>query len=108
MADSKLAAIVGASDDLVSMTDRAATVVNSSHHQAADAVGRGLVVSARCSEDGVIEALEGTEDGHFVVAVQWHPERSFDASEASRHLFRAFANAALAYRADAAAEPIAR
>src|SRR5271170_2315485 len=92
--DSKLAAIVGTSDDLVSITEPAATVVNSSHHQAVDAVGDGLRVTARCSEDGGIEALEGTAGDHFVLGVQWHPERSFDASVASRHLFRAFVYAA--------------
>jgi len=98
----KLAAILGEPDDLVSITEKSATVVNSSHHQAVDVPGEGLVVSARCVEDGVIEAVEaldeGGDAGHFVVAVQWHPERSFDASEASRHLFRAFVQAAAKYQ----------
>ena len=34
--------------------------VNSSHHQAAEVAGDGLRVVARCPEDGIIEALEGT------------------------------------------------
>jgi putative glutamine amidotransferase len=46
--------------------------VNSSHHQAVDRPGRGLMVAAR-AEDGVIEALE-SQDG-LVSGVQWHPER---------------------------------
>ena len=50
--------------------------VNSSHHQSADAAGDGLRIVARCSDDGIIEALEGTAQDHFVLAVQWHPERS--------------------------------
>ena len=109
---SRLAAIVGDSEDLVSIirdesagderADRErgnfrSAVVNSSHHQAVDRVGDGLAVSARCYEDGVIEALEGTANDHYVVGVQWHPERSYDASEASRHLFRAFVNAVEQY-----------
>ena len=98
---SRLAAILGRPHDLVSITEKAATVVNSSHHQAVDLPGEGLVATARCVEDGVIEGLErepGGDDGHFVIAVQWHPERSFDVSEASRHLFSAFVGAAAMYR----------
>ncbi|MDP9158718.1 MAG: gamma-glutamyl-gamma-aminobutyrate hydrolase family protein [Acidobacteriota bacterium] len=67
--------------------------VNSSHHQAADVVGDGLRVVARCPEDGIIEALEGTSSDHFVLAVQWHPERSSD-NAASRAIFRALIEAA--------------
>ncbi len=68
--------------------------VNSSHHQSAEAVGDGLRVVARCSQDGIIEALEGTSPDHFVLAVQWHPERSVTIDEASRAIFRAFVEAA--------------
>lgn len=68
--------------------------VNSSHHQSADLVGDGLKIVARCPEDGVIEALEGTSSDHFVVAVQWHPERSVDDDEHSRAIFRALVDAA--------------
>ena len=70
--------------------------VNSSHHQAADAVGDGLRVVAHCPDDGVIEALEGTSADHFVLAVQWHPERSVDQDERSRAIFRAVVEAARA------------
>lgn len=68
--------------------------VNSSHHQSADAIGGGLRISARCPDDGIIEALEGTVADHFVLAVQWHPERSVDQHEASRSIFRALVQAA--------------
>lgn len=68
--------------------------VNSSHHQSADVVGDGLRIVARCREDGIIEALEGTAADHFVLAVQWHPERSFEADAASRAIFRALVEAA--------------
>lgn len=104
---SRLAGILGTPDDLVSITDEAAMVVNSSHHQAVEVPGEGLAVSARCVEDGVIEGLEGCGDGHFVVAVQWHPERSFDASEGSRRLFHAFVEAAAGYEALGVLESLA-
>jgi putative glutamine amidotransferase len=67
---------------------------NSSHHQSADLIGDGLKVVARCPEDGIIEAIEGTSADHFVLAVQWHPERSFDRDERSRRLFHALVEAA--------------
>src|SRR5450432_1824114 len=67
---------------------------NSSHHQSADVIGDGLKISARCVEDGIIEAIEGTSPDHFVVAVQWHPERSFEDDERSRRIFRALVEAA--------------
>jgi len=69
--------------------------VNSSHHQAAKVIGDGLRVVAKCPEDGVIEALEGTSPDHFVLAVQWHPERSTE-DEPSRAIFRSLVEAARA------------
>ena len=68
--------------------------VNSSHHQSAGTIGDGLRISARCPDDGIIEALEGTASDHFVLAVQWHPERSVDEDEPSRAIFCALVNAA--------------
>jgi putative glutamine amidotransferase len=68
--------------------------VNSSHHQSADSIGGGLCIIARCPDDAIIEALEGTAANHFVLAVQWHPERSVDQDEASRQIFQAFVHAA--------------
>ena len=65
------------------------TQVNSSHHQAVARPGRGLRPVAY-APDGVIEAVELVESGdaepgaaasavapstHWVVGVQWHPER---------------------------------
>lgn len=69
--------------------------VNSSHHQAVDVAGDGLRVVARCPDDGVVEAVEGTQPGeHFVIGVQWHPERTYAEEPASRALFAAFIDAA--------------
>jgi putative glutamine amidotransferase len=74
--------------------------VNSSHHQAIGIAGDGLRVSARSPEDGVVEAVEGAPDGvggNFVLGVQWHPERTFDSSAASRALFSRFVAEAAAW-----------
>lgn len=68
--------------------------VNSSHHQAAEKVGDGLRAVATCPDDGVIEAVEGTQPEHFVLGVQWHPERTYDEEPVSRALFAAFIAAA--------------
>jgi len=68
--------------------------VNSSHHQSADVVGDGLRAVAHCGEDGVVEAIEGTVPGHYVLAVQWHPERTFETDQVSSNLFRGFIDSA--------------
>jgi len=68
--------------------------VNSSHHQSVEKIGEGLRVTAECPDDGIVEAVEGTDPLHFVLAVQWHPERSVDEDEHSRAIFRAFVAAA--------------
>jgi putative glutamine amidotransferase len=79
--------------------------VNSSHHQAIGTAGDGLRVTARTPEDGVVEAIENTPEGlggSFVVGVQWHPERTFDDSAASRALFARFIAEAVCCHADRA------
>ena len=49
--------------------------VNSSHHQAIDKPGSGLLITA-FSPDGIAEAAELADHDHrFCMAVQWHPER---------------------------------
>jgi putative glutamine amidotransferase len=67
--------------------------VNSSHHQSADTIGTGLRIVAQCPDDGIIEAVEGTSADHFVLAVQWHPERSVDDDAASRNIFQTLVEA---------------
>ena len=62
------------------------------HHQAIDALGDGLVVTAR-TPDGTIEAVE-LESVPFGVAVQWHPEESPD----DIRLFAGLVEAARQYR----------
>ncbi len=78
--------------------------VNSSHHQSAETIGNDLRISARCTEDGIIEALEGTAPDHFVIAVQWHPERSVELDEPSRAIFRALIEAAATRAGETEAE----
>ncbi len=68
--------------------------VNSSHHQAVCIPGDGLIISAVCPDDGIIEAVESSAPDHFVLAVQWHPERSYDDDEHSKAIFRALVQAA--------------
>jgi len=81
-------------DQILSGQQTAAVPVNSSHHQSADIVGDGLLAVARCPEDGVIEAIEGTVPGHYVLAVQWHPERTFEQDQFSSRLFQKFVDSA--------------
>ena len=64
--------------------------VNSAHHQAAKAVGKGVVVNAT-AEDGVIEGIE--HPGYrFCLGVQWHPE--YLISSGDGRILRAFVAAA--------------
>jgi putative glutamine amidotransferase len=78
--DTRLAALLGESADAPCY-----------HHQAIDKVGDGLVVSA-WDPDGVVEAVELPGD-RFVLAVQWHPEKSLD----DLRLFKAVVDAARSY-----------
>lgn len=66
--------------------------VNSHHHQAIKTVAPNFQQTALAS-DGVIEGIE-LPGKHFVVGVQWHPERSFHSDEASQRVFHAFIKAA--------------
>jgi putative glutamine amidotransferase len=88
--DSKLAKIMGGADDLNFLP------VNSSHHQSASTVGDGLRSVAE-SEDHIVEAIEGTDPEHWVVGVQWHPERTMETEASSRQLFESFVDAARKY-----------
>jgi putative glutamine amidotransferase len=68
--------------------------VNSSHHQAIYTPGDNLLVSAVSPTDGVIEGVELDSADHFVLAVQWHPERTYTQSALSRAIFAAFVKSA--------------
>ena len=65
--------------------------VNSLHHQAVKAPGKGVHISGR-ARDGVAELLE--VPGHrFVIAVQSHPEEIYATAPAFASLFSAFVRA---------------
>lgn len=67
-------------------------VVNSSHHQVitADRLAGELRATARVGE--LIEALESPSH-YWVVAVQWHPERTAQVAAAATRIFDAFITA---------------
>lgn len=72
--------------------------VNSSHHQAIRVAGDGLLVSAVSPADGVVEGVELDSNEHFVLGVQWHPERTYTQSAFSRAVFAAFVQAAAVWQ----------
>lgn len=79
---------------LLSSAESPEPQVNSSHHQAVRAAGRGLRIVAVSPDDGVVEAVELDAPDHFVVGVQWHPERTYAQSAFSRSVFAEFVRAA--------------
>lgn len=83
---------------LLPAEEEAEPQVNSSHHQALRTIGDHLRVAAVSPADGVIEAVELDRPDHFVLAVQWHPERTYTTSAFSRALFAAFVHAAEAWQ----------
>jgi putative glutamine amidotransferase len=79
----------------------APVLVNSSHHQAVARIGDQLHPVAVSPVDGIVEALEAANavtSSRFVLGVQWHPERTYTSSQLSRELFRAFVEAAGAWK----------
>jgi putative glutamine amidotransferase len=82
--------------------------VNSSHHQAIRVPGDGLLVSAVSAADQVIEAVELDSQDHFVLGVQWHPERTYTRSAFSRAIFAAFVQAATVWQPRQIDESVAR
>jgi putative glutamine amidotransferase len=84
---------------LVPHEEQSQVQVNSSHHQAIRVPGDKLLVSAVSPGDGVIEAVELDAPDHFVLAVQWHPERTYAESGLSRAIFAAFVESAGAWQA---------
>ncbi len=78
VAGSRLAQVLGTTDLLV----------NSMHHQAVKAVGRGVVPVA-FAPDTLIEGIELEDYDRFVLGVQWHPEELTERDPSARRLFGA-------------------
>lgn len=84
------------------IVDESKLFINSFHHQAVAEVAPTLSVTA-VAEDGLVEAVE-MRDYPWGLAVQWHPERHEATAphhDPDRLLFRAFADAVVAYRGSA-------
>lgn len=62
--------------------------VNTCHHQAIKEPGKGMIVSAR-SADGLIEGVE-TDDGRYILGIQWHPECLQEKHDEALAIFKAF------------------
>lgn len=71
-------------------------LARSGHHQAVDAIGSGLVPSARAL-DGIVEGIE--DPTRWIIGVQWHPEDDDGPVEDRLRLFRSFVEACAAHRA---------
>ncbi|MCC6245187.1 MAG: gamma-glutamyl-gamma-aminobutyrate hydrolase family protein [Gemmatimonadaceae bacterium] len=80
---------------LAKFLESANVPVNSMHHQGIKALGRNLVASAT-APDGLIEAVE-SDDEHFLIGVQWHPEVFEMTDPHVRHLFGGFIQASRAW-----------
>jgi putative glutamine amidotransferase len=74
---------------LSQIVGRLSVRVNSSHHQAVARAGQGLDAIAY-APDGVVEAISYSNPNHWMLGVQWHPERSLDCDDFSRKLFENF------------------
>ncbi len=68
--------------------------VNSMHHMAVDEVAPGFRVTAR-APDGVVEAIESTQDDWFAFGTQFHPEAE-SASALDIRIFEEFVEGVLA------------
>ncbi|WP_059103094.1 gamma-glutamyl-gamma-aminobutyrate hydrolase family protein [Shouchella shacheensis] len=74
---------------LYQVLGRSSTRVNSMHHQAIDELAPTLKAVAT-APDGVIEAVEGTEESPLLWGVQWHPDEMAGEDPSMARLFKEF------------------
>lgn len=79
---------------LFEILQQEAIYVNSMHHQAIDVLAPTLKVVAT-APDGVIEAVEGTNNLTVTWGVQWHPEEMATEDPKMVNLFKAFVSECL-------------
>jgi putative glutamine amidotransferase len=74
--------------------------IASAHHQVIDQLAPGMQVSAKSSEDEVIEAIEWADpkDKPYLIAVQWHPERMEYDKPLAGELFEGFLTEVAMYK----------
>jgi len=78
---------------LSSLLNTKSVFISSIHHQGIAELGAGLKVSAY-SDDGLIEAVEGTGEG-FVLGLQGHFEKGLKNQPALNNIWRAFVKSAM-------------
>ena len=63
--------------------------VNSFHHLAIKDLGKDLIATSY-SADGIIESIEYTKNGNFVLGVQFHPEMMHSHYDFALNIFKKF------------------
>ncbi|EGH00121.1 Gamma-glutamyl-GABA hydrolase [gamma proteobacterium IMCC2047] len=77
--------------------------INSLHYQGVDRLADSLSLEGS-ADDGTPEAFSLSDNSHFFIATQWHPEWYIDTDPISQALFNAFNNAVHDYAASKLAQ----
>ena len=71
--------------------------VNSYHHQAVKALGKGLRIDAK-ADDGIIEAISKEGNDQWILGVQFHPEQLLRKDDEFKPIFVDFVKQAYLYK----------
>ena len=71
--------------------------VNSYHHQAVKALGKGLRIDAK-ADDGIIEAISKEGNDQWILGVQFHPEQLLRKNDEFKPIFVDFVKQAYLYK----------
>jgi len=84
---------------LFHISNKKSGIVNSSHHQAVDRLGKNLVVLAR-TNDSIVESIgwKKPTGKSFLLGVQWHPEWLKRDNPFSENIGNRFIKEALSYK----------